>query len=58
MVSVKDAGMNQEPARDEWHQAYLDSGYDWCRPCREYHRPPECAIDQDGVPELEWDEVA
>lgn len=50
--------MNQEPARDEWHQAYLDSGYDWCRPCREYHRPPECAIDQDGVPELEWDEVA
>jgi hypothetical protein len=29
-----------KPADDEWHQTYLACGYDWCRPCGEYHRPP------------------
>lgn len=43
------------PADDEWHQVYVELGYTWCRPCGEYHRPPECAIDQQGVPELDWE---
>jgi hypothetical protein len=34
----------------DWSQSYRDLGYDWCRPCQEWHRPPECAIDQDGEP--------
>ena len=36
---------------DRWFEA---CGYYFCRPCGEYHRPPECAIDEDGVPELDW----
>jgi hypothetical protein len=28
--------------------AYRDTGYLWCRPCREHHRPPECAVDEQG----------
>lgn len=27
---------------------YLAAGYLWCRPCREHHRPPECAVDVQG----------
>ncbi|QLF84140.1 hypothetical protein KNV15_gp81 [Gordonia phage Jambalaya] len=27
---------------------YLAFGYPWCRPCREHHRPPECAVDEAG----------
>lgn len=27
-----------------WHLP----GYLWCEPCGEHHRPPQCAIDQDG----------
>lgn len=30
---------------DCWHAAF---GYPWCRPCGEHHRPPECAIDDQG----------
>lgn len=26
----------------------LNAGYPFCRPCGEHHRPPECAIDQQG----------
>lgn len=26
----------------------LNAGYPWCRPCGEHHRPPECAIDEQG----------
>lgn len=33
---------------DEWDQAYIDLGYVHCRPHGEWHRPPECAIDQEG----------
>ncbi len=22
--------------------------YPWCRPCDEHHRPPECAVDEEG----------
>lgn len=32
----------------DWDQTYHDVGYEWCRPCREWHRPPECDIDEDG----------
>jgi len=28
-----------------WHFA---AGYEWCRPCQEHHRPPECAINDRG----------
>lgn len=42
------------PEDDEWYQAMVDVGYAWCRPCREYHRPPECCIDQDGNA-LDWE---
>lgn len=40
--------MTFRPEQDEWHQVYLDTGYIWCRPHEEYHRPPECAITQSG----------
>lgn len=38
---------------DNWDQAYLDAGYIWCRPCREWQRSPECAIDEAGYA-LAW----
>ena len=45
----------------DWDQTYRDAGYEWCRPCGEWHRPPECAIDElgralhwTGVP---WDQL-
>lgn len=25
-----------------------NAGYDWCRPCGDHHRPPECAVDEQG----------
>ena len=43
-------------ADDEWHQAHVDAGYDYCRSCKEYHRPPECAINEQGVPLDPWGE--
>jgi len=27
---------------------YLNSGYPYCRSCAEHHRPPECAINEQG----------
>lgn len=30
---------------DCWH---LAANYPWCRPCEEHHRPPECAVDEQG----------
>lgn len=42
--------MADQYAPDEWDQAHRDIGREWCRPCREWHRPPECTIDQDGSP--------
>lgn len=46
---------------DEWDQTFMDAGYSWCRPCGEWHRPPECAVDErgralssDGTP---WEEM-
>ena len=27
---------------------HFDCGYPWCRACGEHHRPPECAIDEQG----------
>lgn len=44
------------PGDDEGGQTMVDLGYTWCRPCREYHRPPECAILQDGSTAHWWDE--
>jgi hypothetical protein len=41
---------------DEWDQVLLDVGYINCRPCDEWHRPPECAIDDQGRA-LRWDGV-
>ncbi len=43
------------PLESDWDQVHRDLGYEWCRPCAEWHRPPECAIDEDGVPELDWE---
>jgi hypothetical protein len=28
--------------------AHFDCGYPWCRPCKEHHRPPECAVNERG----------
>lgn len=36
-----------------WCRAYTDSGRRWCRPCREWHRGPECVIDEEGEPDLD-----
>lgn len=44
-----------DPERDEWAQTYRDTGYEWCRPCKEWHRPPECWIDPNGQPQLDID---
>jgi hypothetical protein len=35
---------------DPWNEAYRDAGYEWCRSCKEWHRPPECSIDEQGRP--------
>lgn len=47
-----------EPTTDDrdngWAQTYRDCGYTYCRPCGEWHRPPECAIDEHGRA-LDWD---
>ena len=48
---------DDERAPDEWHQTYLDAGYDFCRPCRQYHRPPECPVDETGTPHPAWLDV-
>lgn len=40
-------------AVDPWEQAYRDLGYAWCRPCAEWHRPPECWITDRGVSALD-----
>lgn len=43
---------------DEWHQTYLDAGYVWCPAHGEYHRPPDCPIDETGQPNPPWaDEI-
>jgi hypothetical protein len=38
----------EDERMDEWDQLLIDSGYIYCRPHAEWHRPPECAIDQEG----------
>lgn len=37
-------------AEKEWDETYRDGGYEYCRPCDDYHRPPECAITETGAP--------
>lgn len=39
----------------DWDRALLDAGYIHCRPHDEWHRPPECAIRQDGTPAPWWE---
>lgn len=39
---------------DEWDLTYWDCGYSWCRPCTEWHRLPECPVDEEGYA-LTWD---
>lgn len=34
---------------DEWDIAFMQTGYSYCRPCGEYHRPPECVIEGELV---------
>lgn len=41
---------------EEWAGTYRDIGYDWCRPCGEWHRPPECPIDEQGRAVPTWDD--
>lgn len=33
---------------DPWDETLLELGYINCRPCKEWHRSPECAIDTEG----------
>lgn len=42
---------------DAWDRAFIEAGYAYCRPCAEWHRPPECWIDQRGVPALDLSAV-
>jgi hypothetical protein len=39
---------DEEFTRD-WDRVLLDAGYIWCRPCADWHRPPECWITEDGT---------
>lgn len=43
------------PGDDEWGPTMNDLGYTWCRPCVDYHRPPECAIREDGATAHWWE---
>jgi hypothetical protein len=42
-----------DPDDDEWAPALRAVGYEWCRPCQEWHRGPECWIDENGTPALD-----
>jgi hypothetical protein len=42
----------QDP--DRWAEAYWDTGYTYCPADKEWHRPPECAIDEAGQPSPPW----
>ena len=48
--------LSEHDPPDEWDQTFLDCGYSWCRPCEEWHRPPECSVDEQGRA-LRWDGV-
>ena len=45
--------MEQREGSD-WDQTYIDAGYAWCRPHGEWHRPPECPIDESGNANPVW----
>jgi hypothetical protein len=45
----------QEERDEEWAQTYRDLGYAFCRPHQEWHRPPECAINQNGETVPWWE---
>lgn len=51
-------GACEAPRFDEWDQVMIDAGYAWCRPCDEWHRPPECAVALDGLPVHWWDQIS
>ena len=38
-----------DPDDDEWAAVHRALGKEWCRPCAEWHNPPECWIDTEGV---------
>lgn len=38
---------------DEWDPVLISLGFVLCRPCNEWHRPPECWIDETGTPALD-----
>jgi hypothetical protein len=38
----------------EWANAYQDIGYEYCRTCTDWHRPPECPVDDSGKPLHPW----
>lgn len=42
-----------DPDDDEWSGTFRALGYEWCRPCAEWHRPPECWIDSGGRSRLD-----
>lgn len=43
---------------DCWCQTYIDSGYVWCRPHGEWHRPPECPVNAAGEPDPWWEHLS
>jgi hypothetical protein len=46
--------MDDRSEGSDWDQTYRDLGYEWCRPCQEWHRPPECPINEAGEPVPVW----
>jgi hypothetical protein len=40
-----------------WCQTYIDFGYIWCRPDEEWHRPPECPVNEAGEPDPWWEHL-
>lgn len=47
-------GAGGDPGGDPWHQTHIEAGYILCRAHGEYHRPPECPIDEQGQPVPQW----
>jgi hypothetical protein len=54
---VRDRSKLPASEDDEWADAFWDAGYDYCRAHKDWHRPPECEIDENGNPDPSWNRI-